>query len=39
MVPFNRKAPKKIAQKVRSIEADIKTGNTKVPWLPEKKVK
>lgn len=36
LAPFHPKVPPEVAQKVRTMEEDIRTGKTKVPYLAEK---
>ncbi len=36
MAPFNKKVPPAVAKKVRAVEADIKSGKFKVPFVSDK---
>jgi basic membrane protein A len=36
MAPFNKKVPPAVAKKVRALEADIKSGKIKVPYVSDK---
>ncbi len=38
LAPFNEKVPPKIAKRVRAVEADIKSGKIKVPYLDQKMI-